>query len=234
MVAPRTNLLLEALSPDSRSRLIALSKVVELPLRTQLQAQDEQPKHAYILLSGIASVVVNLPEGGSAEVAVIGREGMSGCISLLGPSAPPSECFMQVAGSAYKIPFADLKTAFLESEEIRTRILELAQQQTLTMSQIAACNKLHDNEARLSRWLLMVQDRLQEDMLPLTQEFLAEMLGSRRTTVALSAGTLQRAGLIEYKRGKVKILSRENLEGAACDCYKVSQRLFRALYKSGQ
>ncbi|ADW71300.1 Crp/Fnr family transcriptional regulator [Granulicella tundricola] len=232
MAAPRTNLLLEALSPESRKRLIDLSKAVDLPIRTPLQAQDEQPKHAYIMLSGIASVVVNLPEGGSAEVAVIGREGITSCISLLGPSAPPSECFMQVAGSGYKILFADLKAAFLDSEEIRTRILELAQQQTLTMSQIAACNKLHDNEARLSRWLLMVQDRLQEDLLPLTQEFLAEMLGSRRTTVAVSAGTLQRAGMIEYRRGKVTSLSRENLEAAACDCYKVSQRLFQALYKT--
>ena len=138
---------------------------------------------------------------------------------------------MQVKGSGYKIRFADLKAAFLDSEEIRTRILEVTQQQTLTMSQIAACNKLHDNEARLARWLLMVQDRLQDELLPLTQEFLAEMLGSRRTTVAVSAGTLQRAGLIEYRRGKVKILSREDLESAACDCYKVTQRLFQSLYK---
>ena len=100
------------------------------------------------------------------------------------------------------------------------------------MSQLAACNKLHDSEARLSRWLLMVQDRLQEDLLPLTQEFLAEMLGARRTTVAISAGALQRAGLIEYRRGKVKILSRENLESAACDCYKISRRLYNALYST--
>jgi len=231
MAAPLTNQLLEALSPESRKRLIAMSKTVDLPIRTKLQEQDEQPTHAYILLAGIASIVVNLPEGGCAEVGVIGREGMTGCLSLLGPSAPPSECFMQVMGSGYKIRFADLKAAFLDSEEIRTRILEVTQQQTLTMSQIAACNKLHDNEARLARWLLMVQDRLQEELLPLTQEFLAEMLGSRRTTVALSAGTLQRAGLIEYRRGKVKILSREDLESAACDCYQVTQRLFQSLYK---
>jgi CRP-like cAMP-binding protein len=231
MAAPLTNQLLEALSPENRERLIAKSKIVDLPLRTQLQEQDEQPTHGYILLSGVASIVVNLPEGGSAEVAVIGREGMTGCLSLLGPSAPPSECFMQVKGSGYKIPFAALKAAFLDSEEIRTRILELTQQQTLTMTQIAACNKLHDNEARLARWLLMVQDRLQSELLPLTQEFLAEMLGSRRSTVAVSAGTLQRAGLIEYRRGKVRILSREDLESAACDCYKVTQRLYQSLYK---
>src|ERR1700712_3352278 len=231
MAAPHTNLLLDALSPENRNRLISLSKQVDLPLRTTLQPQDEKPRYAYMMLSGVSSVVVNLPEGGSTEVAVIGREGFTGCLSLLGPSAPPSECFIQVSATAYKIPFSDLKAAFLDSEEIRTRILELVQQQTLTMGQIAACNKLHDNEARLARWLLMVQDRLQDDTLPLTQEFLAVMLGSRRTTVALSAGTLQRAGLVEYKRGKVRILSREDLEGAACDCYKVARQLYSALYK---
>ena len=231
MAAPRTNLLLEALSPDSRNRLISLSKMVDLPLRTMMQPQDENPKYAYIMLSGVASVVVNLPEGGTAEVALIGREGVTGCLSLLGPSAPPSECFIQVAGSGYRLPFSDLKAAFLDTEEIRFRLLELVQQQTLTMTQIAACNKLHDNESRLARWLLMVQDRIQDDLLPLTQEFLASMLGSRRTTVALSAGTLQRAGLIEYKRGKVKILSREDLRSAACECYPISLKFLDALYK---
>ncbi len=231
MAAPRTNQLLEALSPASRNHLLSLSKEVHLPLRTMLQPQDETPKYGYFMLSGIGSVVVQLAEGGSAEVAVIGREGLTGASSLLGPSAPPSECFVQMEGSALRIPFADLKSAFLNSEEIRTRILAVVQQQTLTMSQIAACNKLHDNEARLARWLLMVQDRIQEDTLQLTQEFLAEMLGARRTTVALSAGALQRAGMIEYRRGKVTIVSREALESAACDCYQVARRLHLALYK---
>jgi CRP-like cAMP-binding protein len=231
MAAPRTNQLLDALSPESRNRIISLSKEVTLPLRTSLQEQELKPSFGYFLLSGIASVVINLPEGGTAEVAVIGREGLTGCLSLLGPSTPPSECFVQLAATAYKIPFDALQKLFLESEEIRTRILEVTQQQTLTMSQIAACNKLHDNEARLSRWLLMIQDRTEDDVLQLTQEFLAEMLGARRTTVAISAGTLQRAGLIEYKRGRVKIVSRENLEAAACDCYQIAKRFHHSLYK---
>lgn len=231
MAAPRTNQLLEALSPDSRNRLIGMSKLMDLPLRTQLQGQDERPKFAYFLVSGIASVVVNFDDGGSSEVVVIGREGITGSLSLLGPAVPPTECYMQIEGSGYKIPFSDLKAAFLDSPEIRTRILEVAQQQALTMGQITGCNKLHDNEARLARWLLMVQDRLQDDELPLTQEFMAVMLGSRRTTVALSASTLKRAGLIEYRMGRVKILDREELENAACSCYKVVQRLYRNLYK---
>ncbi len=232
MAAPRTNRFLEVLSPASRKRLTGLSKMVDLPLRTTLQYQDERPKHAYFLTSGMASVVVNLVNGATSEVIIIGREGLTGSFSLLGPSAPPTECFMQVAGSGYEIPFSELKAAFLDSEEIRSRVLEVTQQQTLTMGQITACNGLHDNEARLSRWLLMVQDRLQDDVLPLTQEFIATMLCSQRPTVAVSAGALQRAGLIEYRRGKVTILSHEKLEEAACDCYQVTKRLYQALFQS--
>lgn len=231
MVATPANRLLEVLSPASRERLISLSRLIELPVNTQLQRQDERPSHAFMLVAGVASVVVNLIDGGSSEVVMIGREGFTGCLSLLGPSAPPTACNMQVKGAGYKIPLSDLKAAFLDSEEIRMRILEMTQQQTFTMGQITACNKLHDSEARLARWLLMVQDRLQDDVLPLTQEFLASMLGSRRTTVALSAGTLQRAGLIEYQRGKVKILSRNDLESVACDCYAVVRGLYQSLYK---
>lgn len=230
MAAPLTNNFLEGLSRANRERLLSASKMTDLPLRTELQSQNQEPRNVYLLVAGIASVVVNLVDGGSSEVIVIGREGLTGGISLLGPSAPPTECYMQVAGAGYKLPFAYLKAAFLDTEEIRTRLLEVVQQQVLTMSQISACNKLHDNEARLARWLLMVQNRLQDDVLPLTQEFLSVMLGSQRSTIAVSAGTLQRAGLIEYRRGKVKILSRENLEGAACDCYAVTKRLYTSLF----
>ena len=229
--SPRTNRFLESLSSASRHRLLATSKEVDLPIRTPLEEQENAPKYAYFMTSGIASVVIYLADGGSAEVAVIGREGFTGALSLLGPATPLSHCFVQMDGTAYRIPFADVKAAFLESQEIRSRTLEFIQQQTLTMSQIAACNKLHEAEARLSRWLLMVQDRVEDDVLHLTQDFLAQMLGSRRPTVALAAGALQRAGFIEYRRGKVRILSREDLMTAACDCYGITQPLVRDLYK---
>jgi CRP-like cAMP-binding protein len=229
---PRTNLLLEALSPQLRNQILALAQEVSLPTRTPLEEQDENPRHAYFLTSGIASVVVELSEGGSAEVALIGREGMIDCFSLLGSSVPPARCFIQMAGTGYRLPFAKLQNFFDESVEVRRLILQLVQQQALTMSQLAACNKLHDAEARLARWLLMVQDRVGDDFLALTQEFLGQMLGTQRTTVALAAGTLQRSGFIDYRRGKVKILSREDLQNAACDCYQVTQRLLFNLYKS--
>lgn len=138
--------------------------------------------------------------------------------------------FIQVAASAYRLPLKTLQEHFRSSEEIRTRILEFVQQQSMITSQIAGCNKLHDSEARLARWLPMVQDRTQADSLSLTQKFLSEMLGTRRTTVALVAGTLQRGGFIEYSRGKVTIKSREDLQTVACDCFPVTLRLLNELY----
>jgi CRP-like cAMP-binding protein len=225
-----TNALLDSLSPESRSRILALSKEMDLPIRTPIQGQGESAKFSYFLTEGIASFVINLPEGGSAEVSLMGREGFVDCFALIGPLLAPTDCFMQLKGRGYRILSSDLRRLFSECEDLRTRILQLVQQQAMTMSQIAACNKLHDAEPRLARWLLMVQDRVGGDVLSLTQEFLAEMLGTRRTTVALAAGSLQRSGFIEYKRGKVKILSREALETAACDCYPIIQKLFRNLY----
>lgn len=226
----QNNLLLDSLSPKNRMRLISLSKEVSMPIKTWLQEQEEVPAYGYFLTSGIASVVIALAEGGTTEVAIIGREGLVNSLSLLGPSVPPSQCFIQMTATGYRIPFASLKEAFLDTEETRMRILENVQQQSMTMGQIAACNKLHEAEPRLARWLLMVQDRVQEDVLHLTQEFLAEMLGSRRTTVALAAGSLQRSGCIDYQRGKIKIISREELQNVACDCYPTTKRLFLNLY----
>ena len=231
MPAPQSNRLLDALSPESRKRILAVSKPVVLPVKTVLIGHGEAVEYAYFMTSGIASVVIELAEGGSAEVALIGSEGLVGGLQLLGSAMSPSRCFIQVSGTAYRTPFAQVKKLFRESEEIRDLILQGVQQQSMTMSQLAACNKLHEAEPRLARWLLMVQDRVQEDTLSLTQEFLAQMLGTQRTTVVMVAGAFQRSGFISYSRGKVTVLSRENLEGAACDCYKVVHELFAGLYQ---
>jgi CRP-like cAMP-binding protein len=154
-----------------------------------------------------------------------------GSIHLLGPAPVSTESFMQLDGTGIRIPLSELQKAFRSSEEIRDRILESVQEQTLSVSQIAGCNRLHEAQARLARWLLMVQDRTRSDVLNFTQEFLGMMLGAQRTTVTLIAGNLQRSGLIEYRRGHVKILDRENLEEAACDCYQITKNLYVNLYK---
>src|SRR5277367_1284609 len=231
MSSTPVNLLLNSLSPESRDLLVSRSSAVELPLRTPLYEADRTPKFAYFLTSGIASVVMTMVEGGTAEVVVIGNEGPVGSMHILGTAPVQTRCFMQLEGSALRVPLAVLRESFRSSEEIRDRILEFVQHQTLCISQIAGCNRLHGAEERLARWLLMVHDRIASDTLHLTQEFLAEMLGAQRTTVTLVAGILQESGLIEYRRGHVKILNRENLEHVACDCYQVTKRLYAGLYK---
>lgn len=231
MSAPETNKLLEVLSSESRNRILALARQVSLPIRTPLYSSGELAPFVYFMTSGIASVVIELVDGGSAEVALVGREGMVGVMDLLGPARTPARCFIQMEATAYRVPMADMKKIFLDSEEVRARMLELVQQQSLSMSQLAACNKLHESEPRLARWLLMVQDRVESDELNLTQEFLAQMLGTQRTTVVMVAGALQRSGMITYSRGKVTILSRESLENVACDCFGVVQRLYANLYE---
>ncbi len=224
------NLLLSSLTAANRDLLLAHSTAVDLPIRTALYEAERTPKFAYFMTSGIASVVTTMAEGGTAEVVVIGKEGLVGSLHLLGAAPVPTRCFMQLSGSALRIPLSDLREAFRTSEEIRDKVLEFVQQQALCISQIAGCNRLHGAEERLARWLLMVHDRIDSDILNLTQEFLAEMLGAQRTTVTMVAGVLQQSGLIEYRRGHVRIKSHEKLEEAACDCYQVTKRLYVGLY----
>jgi CRP-like cAMP-binding protein len=225
-----SNLFLSSLSSKSREHLVRRSTAVPLPVRTVLFEADASPASAYFVTSGLASVVSGMEDGAAVEVGMHGREGVAGAFQVLGPTASPMRCFMQIEGTGLRIAMGDLRAAFRSSEEIREKLLENVQKESMILGQIAACNRLHEAEERLARWLLMVQDRTQSDMLDLTQEFLAEMLGSRRATVTVVAGTLQRSGLIEYHRGRVKILDREGLESAACDCYRVVRDLRGDVY----
>jgi CRP-like cAMP-binding protein len=226
------NLFLSSLSSSARERLISESTEVELPLRMVLYEAEEMPKYAYFITSGIASIVTAMPDGGTAEVGLIGPEGLVGSFHLLGPGRSTTECFIQLEATALRIPLRRLEMEFRASEEIRDRVLEFVQNQALSLGQLAGCHRLHEAEERLARWLLMAQDRVQSDDLNFTQEFLAMMLGSRRTTVTAVAGELQRKGLIDYRRGRVRILNRKALEEAACDCYQIIQQLYLNLYKS--
>jgi CRP-like cAMP-binding protein len=205
-LSPRTrNLLLASLSDSNRDLLLKQCTAVPLPLRTSLYEPEVTPDYAYFMTSGFASMVATSPNGDTAEVGIVGREGLVGGFHLLGPSNAPTECFIQLAGTGLRIRMADLRQAFLTSPEIRGRVLECVQSQGLTLSQIAGCHRFHGAEERLARWLLMAQDRAQSDNLELTQEFLGMMLGARRTTVTVVAGVLQRSGLIEYNRGIVTV-----------------------------
>ena len=224
------SLFLDALSPARRQALESRCVEVDLPIKKVLYEPEGTPRYAYFLTSGIASVVTATGDGDTAEVGLIGNEGVVGSFHLLGPAKVSTKCYIQLAATALRMPFLELVSAFRRDEEIRDRLLEFVQEQALILSHIAGCNQLHGSQERLSRWLLMTQDQTQSDVLDFTQEFLAMMLGVRRPTVTVLAGGLQRSGLIEYERGKVRIVNRQKLEVMACDCYRVAKELYTNLY----
>jgi CRP-like cAMP-binding protein len=227
----RANRLMEALSPEARKVLLSVARHVELPQHTSLYDADRRPAAVHFLTSGVASMVMSLSNGGSAEIGMIGTEGIVGGFSLLGAQVPVSACIMQVGGTGYRVPLQEMRRIFIESDETRGLLLQALQQQMLTLCQIAGCNKLHQATERLARWLLTAADRLDSDILGLTQESLSQMLGTRRTTVALVAGELRDKGAIRYRRGQVQIVNREALTHIACDCYAVTRRLVDNLYQ---
>lgn len=214
------NLLLATLPLSYRNSLLARLKPVSLPLRTVLYEVDETPKYAHFMTSGIASIVSSMADGASAEVGVWGKEGLVECFHLLGKARIPNRCFIQMDATALRMPFRELQKDFLENGLLRDAVLQCVQSQVCILGQLAACNRLHEAEERLARWLLMVRDRVENESYFLTQEFLANMLGARRTTVTAAAGELQRKGLIKYSRGRIRIVDSAGLEDEACECYK--------------
>lgn len=226
------NQLLDILPAEVRERLLDGAAVQELPLRTVLSLADEPVKYVYFLTAGLASLVYTSERGNSVELATIGTEGLVGWLSALGGMLPASESRMQMRGAGYRVPLLNLQREFERSPAVRGRVLEFAQQQTMSAHQLVACNRLHQAGARFARWLLMVSDRVGAGELPMTQEFLANMLGTRRTTVAEEAGALQRAGAIDYSRGVVRIVNRAVLEQRACECYGILKKQFDQLYRT--
>jgi CRP-like cAMP-binding protein len=230
MAAQGSNWLLARLPTTYRESLLSRLKPVSLPLRTVLYEPDETPKFAHFMTSGIASIVSSMANGASAEVGIWGKEGLVESFHLLGKAKIPTRCFIQMEATALRMPLKDLQKDFLENEDFRECVLQCVQSQGFIQGQLAACNRLHEAEERLARWLLMVRDRVDSERYYLTQEFLANMLGARRTTVTAAAGTLQRKGLIKYSRGRIQIVDPEGLEGEACECYRTVRRLYMDFY----
>lgn len=216
-----SNGLLDSLALPLRDELLARMERVSLPVARSLYRAKENPKYAHFLTSGMASIVTAMRDGHVLEVGLIGAEGLVEAFHLLGPTGVSTEGLMQIEGTALRIPFSDLKNAFLSSAPLRSLVLQQVQRQSSIVSQLAACNYFHQVEERLARWLLMIQDLLHKDSFFLTQEFLAEMIGVRRPTVTSAAVKLQRLGFIEYGRGHIHILNRKGLQSIACECYAV-------------
>ena len=191
----------------------------DLPAQHILHEAGAKIEFAYFLNDGMASLVVLTSDGRSVEIAIVGKEGIVGTPLAVGLSRGPHRAVMQIAGSAVRVKSAVLAHTLRSAPELRLIWNRYVLIQGLQVAQIAACNRLHEIEQRLARWLLMCQDRIDSETLLVTHEFLAQMLGTGRPSVSLAAGILQRYGLIENVRGTVTILNRPGLENAACECY---------------
>ena len=222
------NLLLDALPALDRLQLSSQLELVALPLGMTIYEADEQIEHVYFPVSGVVSMVSTMREG-TVEVGTVGCEGMAGLPVVLHAESMPTRAFVQVEGEAMRCSANDLRAAMRESPALSRVLARYALALFDQAAQSAACNRLHSLEERCARWLLMTHDRVGSDVLPLKQTFLAEMLGVHRPAVTVAAGTLQRAGIISYTRGKVRIVDREALERAACDCYAIMRRTFQRL-----
>jgi CRP-like cAMP-binding protein len=224
------NRLLALLSPDTRRQMLAALKPISLDMGRVLYEPDRVITHVYFPLTAVTSVLSQMTDGTTVEVATVGREGMVGLPIFLGDETTFLRTIAQIPGTALSMGRDD----FLNLVEDRTsglRRILLRYTQALfgQLAQQSACNRSHDMEERCARWILMTQDRVGHDEFPLTQEFLAFMLGARRASVTLAAGILARAGLIQYTRGKIQVLDRGRLEEASCECYGIIQREYERL-----
>jgi CRP-like cAMP-binding protein len=221
------NELLLSLPPEDWESIFSELTSVQLRTHEVLHESGEPIRFAYFLNSGLASVLSVLSEGKSVEVGLTGKEGFVGLPLVVGLRTSPTRTVIQIEGAGFRVSPAGLMKILRRSETLEQRLQRYVQVLSMQASQVAACNRIHEVDERLARWLLMCQDRISSDTVPLTQELLAHMLGTRRSSVTVAAGTLQKAGLITYKRGNVKIESRENLKDAACECYEAMQRQSR-------
>jgi CRP-like cAMP-binding protein len=215
------NQILSALPADVVERLRPNLEVVDLPLGEVLYGVEEKIKYIYFPDTAMISVVAYTPDGQGSEVAVIGNEGATGVSALMGVDTSDFENFTQLAGSAARIELKVIQDEFSRGQALHDNLLRFTSKMMIQISQIALCNRLHTTDKRLSRWLLMCHDRAGSDILRLTQEFLAIMLGANRTTVTMTAIALQDTGFISYTRGKITIHDRPGLEAFTCDCYRV-------------
>jgi CRP-like cAMP-binding protein len=223
---PSRNRLLGALPEHEYRRLEPYLINEPLSLGTVLHEADEKIETFYFPSSALISLVNTLSNGTTTEIGIIGRTGMVDLSGLLGDGYSGERAIVQMTGNALKISAVILRQEFERGGELQQVLLNYAQTRLKELSQLAVCNRHHIIEERLARWLLTVQDLTQNKELPLTQEFISNMLGCRRSGVTIAAGTLQKAGLINYARGKIHILNRSALEETACECYQLFQNNF--------
>lgn len=215
------NHLLAALPPGEFKSILAKLDFTQLELGEVLYESGDEIQYVYFPTTAIVSMLYIMENGATAEIGIAGNNGLVGYAAFMGGRSTSSRAIVQVAGESLRIRSADLNAVFSEGGVLQTILLRYVQSLITQISQTAVCNRLHSLEQQLCRWLLINHDQLQTDRLVMTHDLIANMLGVRREGVSVSAGNLQRAGVIKYSRGIIEILDRELLKQHACECYQV-------------
>lgn len=221
---PEQNLLLESLSRDVKERIFPYLELVQLDLGQALYESGDTLRHVYFPIDSIISLLYVMESGESAEISVVGNEGIVGISLFMGGESTPSRGVVQSAGFAYRLLGQRLKDEFNRHGELLFIMLRYTQALITQMAQTAVCNRHHTIDQQLCRWLLLSLDRLNGPVLIMTQELIANMLGVRREGVTEAAGKLQKLGIIEYRRGRITVLDRARLAERSCECYEVVKR----------
>jgi CRP-like cAMP-binding protein len=224
VLPPQDNQLLDALPAEIQNRLFPDLELTSMPLGKVLYESGDVMRYIYFPLDCIVSLLYVMENGASAEISVVGKEGMVGISQFMGGESTPSRAIVQSAGSAYRLSAQLLKDEFNRHGQLQQLLLRYTQSLITQMSQTAVCNRHHSIDQQLCRWLLLSLDRLPSNRLTMTQELIANMLGVRREGVTDAAGKLQALRVIEYKRGQITVLDRPRLEKLSCECYAVVKR----------
>jgi CRP-like cAMP-binding protein len=218
---PVHNEILRSLPRREFDTIFAALEFVDLPVRTILNEPGVAIASCYFVDSGLVSILSVLSEGKSVEVGLTGKEGFVGLPLVVGLKTSGARAIVQIPATGFRLSAAKMSALLRQCPSLEKKLNRYAQALAAQSVQVAACNRLHEVDQRLARWLLMCQDRIGGDFVPLTQEFLGHMLGTRRASVTVAAGMLQKAGHITYNRGKVRIVNRDDLKAASCECYGV-------------
>jgi CRP-like cAMP-binding protein len=221
---PVSNIILLSTSDSDYRSLRPHLEYVNLPNHLVLHEAGGKLEFAYFPNRGLISLVVVMKDGKTAEAGIVGNEGFTGTPAAVGLSMSPLRAVVQISGDGFRVEVGALQNTLESAPRLQWMLSRYAVVLGMQVAQTAACNRLHDIEQRLARWLLMTRDRVDSGSMPITHDFLATMLGTDRPTVSLAAGVLQRKELIEYTRGAVKIVNRRKLEDSACECYGVIQQ----------
>lgn len=228
------NEILLRLPPSERELLFPKLELVRMNTHHVLHEPGDSLRSAWFCNSGLISILSVFPDGKCVEVGLAGKEGFIGIPLLVGFRTANTRAIAQIAGASFRLDAGSFLEILKQAPTMRLLLNQFSQIMAMQVTQIAACNRLHEVNERLARWLLMSADRLGSNAVPLTQEFLAQMLGTRRSSVTVAAGMLEKAGLITHSRGEVVIIDRPKLEEAACDCYLLMTRQVKEWLRESQ